>query len=225
MKKLTWLFVFTVIVALGFDTAFASEACPDCGSVSGTISVWKTKVITEGSKSGKDVVVYLEDKNGKVYPPPETIPEMDQQGLVFIPHVMAVQKGMTVRFLNNDSVDHNVYFLFEKTGETLDIGTYPQGVHVDYKFEDTGSVIVLCKLHLEMAAYILVLDNPYYTLSDIDADSQTAQYSIENVPPGDYILKAWHKKLQMKGELAEISIESGKVTNFDITITKKKYAK
>ncbi len=39
----------------------ASEKCPDCGTVSGTVSIWKTKIKTKGPKSGKEVVVFLED--------------------------------------------------------------------------------------------------------------------------------------------------------------------
>jgi plastocyanin len=220
-----WIPAIFAALTLVCQTVYASGQCPDCGSVSGTINVWKTKAKTKGPKGDKEVIVFLVDKSGKTYPLPEKIPFMDQKSLIFLPHVLAIQKGMTVRFLNNDSVDHNVYFLFEKTGETLDLGTYPQGIHVDHTFEKPGNVIVLCKLHLEMAAYIKVLDNPFFNLAVIDGDSQKGSYKIENVPPGDYVLKTWHKKLRMKGKQARITVESEKTTDFDITITKKKYVK
>lgn len=205
--------------------AYASEECADCGAVSGTIKVWKTKVKTKGPKSYKEVVVFLEDANGKTYAPVDKLVQMDQKSLIFVPHVLPIQKGTTVRFLNNDTVDHNVNFLFEKNGETLDIGTWSQGVSVDHTFKESGIVITLCKLHLEMAAYIIVLDNPYFTKAVIDADSQQATYTISNVPPGKYILKIWHKKLRMKGKQADINVENGNTIQADITITKKKYAK
>jgi len=204
------------------DTATAGDS--GAGTVSGKITVWKTKVSTQGTKSDKDVIVFLEDLNGKTWPlsDGETV-QMDQKGLVFIPHVLPIQKGTTVRFLNNDTVEHNVYFLFEKTGDTIDIGTYPQNVSVDYTFKDAGDVIALCKLHLEMAAYIVVFDHPLFCLAEINEDTQTALYSLENVPPGKYILKTWHKKLKMKQRQAEITVEAGKVTPLDIVITKSKY--
>ncbi len=219
--------ILALVVALAFiqPAVCISEECPDCGTVSGTIKVWKTKAKTKGPKSYKDVVVFLEDKSGKTYPPVDKRVSMDQKSLIFTPHVLVIQKGTAVTFLNNDNVDHNVYFLFEKTGETLDIGTWGQGISKDHTFKESDIVITLCKLHLEMAAYIIVLDNPYYAEAVIDADSQQATYTIPNVPPGKYILKVWHKKLKMKGKQAEITVESGKTTQSDITITKKKYAK
>jgi plastocyanin len=196
------------------------------GTVAGTISVSKTKVRTQGPKSDKDVIVFLEDLNGRTWPAADgQITSVDQKGLVFIPHVLPIQKGRTVRFLNSDSVEHNVYFLFEKTGKTIDIGTYQQGISVDYTFEESGVVIVLCKLHLEMAAHIVVLDNPLFCLAEIKEETQAGSYSLDNVPPGRYILKAWHKNLKMQQKQAEITVEAGKVTNLDITITKSKYVR
>jgi plastocyanin len=197
----------------------------ELGSVCGTVTVWKTRVKTDGPKSGKDVLLYLEDKNGKTFSPSDEKLSMDQKGLVFIPHVLPVQKGGTVTFLNNDTVDHNVYFLFENTGETLDIGTWGYGISKDHQFNESGLVITLCKLHLEMAAYIVVMENPYYTLTKIDAESQKATYCIDRLPPGDYTLRAWHKKLKIKGKSVEISVKGGVKTTCDVVMTKAKYAK
>ena len=197
----------------------------DYGTIKGSITVWKTRVKTHGPKSDKDVIVSLEDMNGKTYSPAEeNIVSMDQKGLVFIPHVLPIQKGTTVRFLNNDTVKHNVYLLFEETGETTDIGTYEQGVSVDYKFNNSGVIIALCKLHLEMAAYIIVFNNPLFCLAEIDEDTQSAVYALNNIPPGRYRIKIWHKNLKMKQKQAEIKVENGQEINLDIVITKSKYA-
>jgi hypothetical protein len=37
-----------------------------------------------------------------------------------------------------------------------------------------------------MAAYILVMETPYYTLTEIDAESQKTTYCIDRLPPGKY---------------------------------------
>lgn len=219
-----WLFFGLCIFLLNGNLAEAADA-PDGSTISGTISVYRTKVKTEGAKSGKEVVVYLEDLNGKVFPPVDALLEMDQKGLVFIPHVLPIQKGATVRFLNNDQVLHNVYFLFESTGETLDIGTWGYGISKDHQFTVPDKIITLCKIHLEMAAHIIVLDNPYYTTAIIDAETQQATYDLTGIPPGQYRLKAWHKKLKMKGKYADITIAGGENKTLDIVITKAKYAK
>ena len=125
---------------------------------------------------------------------------MDQKGLVFIPHVMAMQLGQSVEFLNSDNDKHNVYFLHDETGETLDIGTWGPGTSVTHTFDQAGLFITLCTLHLEMAAYILVFPHPYFCLVEFDEETGQASYSLADVPAGEYELHVWHKKLkQMQG--------------------------
>ena len=214
--------LLAVILILLIDSALPLGA--DNGSISGTISLDRARVTTDGPKSDKDVVVFLEPIDGKTYPAPTAHVEMDQKGLVFLPHVMAVQKGTPVDFLNSDNDRHNVYFLFEKTGETLDIGTWGLGQTVTHAFDDTGVVITLCQLHLEMAAYILVFDHPFYAVTEFDSQSQTASFQISNVPPGEYRLNAWHKKLKLQGGGINVSIGDSDAKQ-DLVITRKKYAK
>lgn len=195
------------------------------GAVSGVIRVERACVKTDGAKSFKDVIVHLKPLTPGVYPPPAEHAVMDQQGLVFIPHVMAVQKGTTVDFLNSDNDRHNVYFLYDATGDTLDIGTWGPGQTVSHTFRKSGLVITLCQLHLEMAAYILVLDYPFFTVAAIDEKTRSARYEISGVPAGNYVLKVWHKKLKMKWGAAEVGVAAGKTTTLDIDVTRAKYAK
>lgn len=220
-KRVLWLVFFGTTWAFAC-WGFAGEAAP--GTVSGVIRVQNARVKTTGPKSLRDVVVYLAPAAPEVYPPPAEHAVMDQRGLVFIPHVMAVQKGTTVDFLNSDNDRHNVYFLYDATGDTLDIGTWGPGQTVSHTFGKSGLVITLCQLHLEMAAYILVLDHPFFTVAAIDEKTRSARYEISGVPAGTYVLKAWHKKLKMKGGTAEVGIAAGKTTTVDIDITRAKYA-
>jgi len=219
--------VFRLVLIVAVLGLAASGLAQDegTGSVSGVIRVEKARVKTTGAKNFRDVIVYLKPVAPGEYPPPTEHAVMDQKGLVFIPHVMAVQKGTTVDFLNSDHDRHNVYFLYDDTGETLDIGTWGPGQTVSHAFEKTGLVISLCQLHLEMAAYILVLDHPFFTVSEIDADTMSAAYEIKGVPPGQYVLEAWHKKLKLKGGEIEVAVAAGKTTGLDIAITRAKYAK
>jgi plastocyanin len=213
-----------VVVAAAWGSAGAERAQePATGSVAGVIRVEKARVRTEGAKSFKDVVVCLTPLTPAIYPPPAEHAVMDQRGLVFIPHVMAVQKGTTVDFLNSDHDRHNVYFLYDKTGDTLDIGTWGPGQTVSHTFQKSGLVITLCQLHLEMAAYILVLEHPFFSVSAIDAETRRAAYEISGVPAGKYVLEAWHKKLRMKGGAVEVAVAAGNAARVDIIITRAKY--
>jgi hypothetical protein len=143
---------------------------------------------------------------------------------VFLPHVLPIRRGTTVTFLNSDNDQHNVYFLDDRTGDTLDIGTWGPGVSVDHTFSEPGMVITLCKLHLEMAAYIVVVDAPWFEAVRIDPDSYRVEFAIADVPAGEYDLRAWHKKLKQVGEAERIRVEAGVTREAEIVLTKAKYA-
>jgi len=188
-------------------------------SVRGTVSVEQATIRTDGPKHDRDVVVMLERVGGGEYPPANGHAQMDQRGLVFIPHVVAIQKGSTVTFLNNDNDLHNVYFLDERTGQTLDIGTWGPGVPVDHRFPTAGTVIVLCKLHLEMAAYVVVSDSPWFTAAQIDPSTRKASFSLANVPPGEYLLRVWHKKLKLLGGPARVVVPPNGGVDVPVVLT------
>jgi len=149
---------------------------------------------------------------------------MDQTGLVFDPHVLAVPKGATVTFLNSDNEQHNVYFLDDRTGDTLDIGTWGPGVSVDHTFETPGMVITLCKLHLEMAAYVVVAPSPWFAHVAFDSPDTPIRFEIESVPAGTYEMSVWHKKLKQKGGSIQIEVKPAARTEVDVVITKAKFA-
>lgn len=196
------------------------------GSITGTITLWRARAKTKGPKSYKDVVVYLEKVNNNDFPPQAKPARVDQKGLVFIPHVLVVQKGTPIEFTNSDNDKHNVYFLEDASGKTntKNLGTWMPGDKRSHSFKDSKVVTTLCKLHLEMAAYIIVLDNPFFTKVTLSEKPQRASFTIKNVPAGKYSLRTWHKKLKLKGGVQEVVVEAGKSTATDLILTKAKYA-
>jgi len=216
--------VAALLAAWTWVTASAPCAAAD-GSVRGSIEVFQAKLRTEGPKHDRDVVVMLRPVAGAQLPPASDRVHMDQKGLVFLPHVLAIQKGTTVNFLNSDNDQHNVYFLDDQSGETLDIGTWGPGVSVDHTFEKPGLVITLCKLHLEMAAYIVVVDSPWFTVAELDGPTLSGSYLIEGIPPGEYELSVWHKKLKQKGGAVRVEVAADGASEVDVIITKAKYAR
>ena len=203
----------------------AEGACPNCGSVSGTVSVEQAFIRTDGPKHDRDVVVMLAPVGAEAPIDRESHASMDQTGLVFVPHVLAVPRGATVTFLNNDKEQHNVYFLDDRTGDTLDIGTWGPGVSVDHTFDTPGMVITLCKLHLEMASYVVVSPSPWFSQVAFETPDAPVRFEIGNVPAGQYELSVWHKKLKLKGGNIAIDIQTGTDSEVNIVITKAKFAK
>jgi plastocyanin len=149
-----------------------------------------------GTVSGKvsgvtgESVVYVEATAGKTFPAPTQETVMDQKGLMFQPHIIVVQQGTTVQFLNSDSVAHNVFWISvggnKKLGHNL--GTWPQGEKRPFKFDNPGAIPLLCNVHPEMSGYIVVAPSPYYALTD-----KSGEYKIENVPDGSYTVTGWHE--------------------------------
>ena len=146
----------------------------------------------EGKVSGMkgQSVVYVDAVQGKTFPAPTQQPLIDQKGLMFTPHILAVQQGTTVEFLNSDSVAHNVFWISiggnKKLGHNL--GTWPKGEKRPFKFDNPGAVPLLCNVHPEMSGYVVVSPTPYFATTD-----KSGEYKIENVPDGSYTVVAWHE--------------------------------
>ncbi len=161
--------------------------------------------------SGKSVV-YL-DAPGKTFPAPDKKPVMDQKGLLFNPHIMVIQQGTTVEFLNSDNVQHNVFWPSiggdKKAGHNL--GTWPKGEKRPWKFDHPGVAPLLCNVHPEMAGYIVVSPSPYFAETD---DSGT--YNIDNVPDGTYTVTVWHEGAKPTTKSVTVS----GATKADFTVSK-----
>ena len=177
------------------------------GAIKGTVKCSRVR------HSG-DAIVYIETVGDNKFDPPAEHGVVDQMNLIFVPHVMAVQKGTTVDFPNSDLVRHNVFSPPDCCNQ-FNLGTYDVGISKPYTFNNTCEVPLLCNVHAEMAAYIVVMDNPYFAVT-----SQDGSFTIDNVPPGNYKLKTWHEML--KSELQEVKVEGGKTAEVNFTLKKRK---
>ncbi|MBS1258544.1 MAG: hypothetical protein MAG551_01603 [Candidatus Scalindua arabica] len=177
------------------------------GTITGTVKCRRVR------HSG-DAVVYIEKVGDNKYDAPTEHGIVDQQNLLFIPHVLAVQKGTTVDFPNNDQVRHNVFSPPDCCNQ-FNLGTYDVGASKPYTFTESCEVPLLCNVHAEMAAFILVLDNPYFKVTTKDGS-----YTINNVPAGTYKLKTWHEKLRTEEQ--DVTVEGGKTVEADFLLKKRK---
>jgi plastocyanin len=189
-----------ILILIAVVTGFALAA--SAGTISGQVS----------GIAGPSVV-YVDTISGKTFPAPTQHPVIDQKGLVFQPHVTAVQVGTTVDFLNSDSVAHNVFWTSIGGNKKLNhnMGTWPKGERKSFKFDTPGAVPILCNVHPEMSAYLVVVPTPYFAVSD-----QAGTYKIENVPDGSYTVIAWHEGA--KNQSKPVSVTGD--TKADFTLSK-----
>jgi plastocyanin len=178
-----------IVLILAIVAGFALAA--SAGSISGQVS----------GVAGQSVV-YVDTISGKTFPAPTQHPVIDQKGLVFQPHLTAVQVGTTVDFLNSDSVAHNVFWTSIGGNKKLNhnLGTWPKGDRKSFKFDTPGAVPILCNVHPEMSAYLVVVPTPYFATSD-----QAGNYKIENVPDGSYTVIAWHEGAKNQSKPVSVS--------------------
>ena len=156
----------------------------------------------EGKASPGKSVVYVDAVAGKTFPTPSAKPVMDQKGLVFNPHVLVVQQGTTVEFLNSDNVQHNVFWpsINGNKKEGHNMGTWPKGEKRSFTFNTSGVVSLLCNVHPEMAGYIIVSPTPYFAETDA-----SGSYKIENVPDGKYNVVAWHEGMKTQTKSVDVA--------------------
>ena len=188
------------LVVASFALRTVALAADPTGTISG-------QVATKAAKHRVGVVVFLDKVPGSFRPPARPM-VMDQQGMKFIPHVLAVQKGQTVMFTNHDAVRHNI---FSPDGEKYNLGTWGQGESKPHTFSSVGIYHQLCNVHPEMGAVIVVLENPYFAVTGEDG-----MFVIPNVPPGKYTLKTWSEKLPEHSQ--QIAVTVGAPTNLHIDL-------
>ncbi len=133
----------------------------------------------------RPTVVALQRQDAAAPLPPGPRVVMDQKNLAFLPPVLPVVRGTTVEFSNSDDVQHNV-FSPSPSADKFDLGTYGPGATRTVTFGEPGDVLVLCNIHMEMEAHILVLDTPYFATVGSDG-----RYRIADVPAGLYELRVW----------------------------------
>ena len=141
-----------------------------------------------------EFVVYIEGSLGITNGAPANIVQVvtkrvAQQGAVFSPHVLPITRGSTVQWPNRDEIFHNVFSMSE--AKQFDLGLY-KGDPPEKRviFDKPGRVDVFCSIHEKMHCIVLVLENPYFAVTDAKGN-----YKISDVPPGSYKLRTWHERL------------------------------
>ena len=174
----------------------------------------KGKVSVQGIKSAENIAVYVDAIPDKKFDPSKDHVVVDQRKMAFIPHVVAVQQGATVEFLNSDPVGHNVYWPSISGNKKLshNLGTWPKGEKKPFQFNDLGTASLLCNVHPEMSGYVVVVATPYFAVTDKDGN-----FEIKNIPAGKYTLKTWSEDGKPSTQAVDVSAATATV---ELTVKK-----
>ena len=129
-------------------------------------------------------VVYLTGSFPKPTSPPTK--QVVQKDLTFVPSLLPVQVGTRVEFPSLDDTYHNIFSF--SPAKRFDLGRYrPDERPIPSQVFDTPGLVTLrCDIHEHMRALILVLDTPYFVMTDTDG-----RFRLRGLPSGHYTLKAW----------------------------------
>jgi plastocyanin len=146
-----------------------------------------TGTIDDPSLRRKIDLVYVESAPGQ-YPPPATGALMNQRGNTYLPHLLPILAGTKVTFQSEDPELHNVYA--RGTKKVLFNNAVLPHMKFERVFSEPGVVHLTCNVHKEMSAYVVILQNPYWTKSD-----RSGKFTIANLPPGTYTVRIWGEQL------------------------------
>lgn len=157
---------------------------------------------------GSGIVLFLEAPGLEVRPlgRPQVISQRERR---FLPNVLAVTRGTTVRFPNDDVVFHNVFSL--SRSNPFDLGSYGKGLEKEHVLANPGLVKVHCNIHPDMVANVLVLDTGFSAVTSTDGS-----WVIPDVPDGDYTLRVWHPFAEEQRR--PLPIAGGKAHTVAITV-------
>lgn len=161
-----------------------------------------------------NVFVYVSSPVAGAFTAPSTSVEIDQVGCQYTPHVVGVMVGQKMAFKNNDSTAHNLK-LVPEINPGFNEGQPQAGMvkEVSFAKKELGMPLK-CDVHAWMNAYIHVLDNPFFAVSDANGE-----YKIEGLPAGTYEVTVWHEfdKFKPTAEKMTVTVEEGKTATADFT--------
>jgi len=199
-------------IMLSFAVAMLLAVPAHAGSVSGKIRLANVSTPAANQAAGEkeNVVIWLEGAHDSK--PPDTTIKISQRSLQFSPDFAIAVKGQKVEMPNDDDVVHNVYSF---TGlNQFNLGLYAKGESRTVVFDQTGIVDVFCSIHHQMHARVFVVPTKYFA-NGMPGHS----FTLTDVPPGKYVLKAWHQRSHMMEKTiivpatgtvtADINLEAG----------------
>jgi hypothetical protein len=158
----------------------------------------------------KNVFVYISEGITGQHPAPSEAVRIDQQGCVYIPHIIGVQTGQDLVIHNSDDLLHNVKA--QPTNNRPFNRSQPSaGIENTESFDEAEIMVpIQCDVHGWMQAYVGVVDHPYYAVSGDDGT-----FTIGNLPAGTYTLTSWHEQYGTQTQQVTVAANGTANVTFD----------
>lgn len=162
-------------------------------------------------KGIKNVVVSLQGiQRGKPLPTQGAV--LDQKECRYTPHVVLTPARVEMSILNSDGILHNIHSYSTKN-PPFNKAQPKFRKEIKETFVEPETVKLTCDAHGWMSGWVVVMDHPYYTITD-----DNGAFTLTDVPAGDYELKLWHETL---GEVVQkVSVKEREVTKVAVEMAK-----
>lgn len=194
--------------------AINMAAEPSC-SKARTSPAMSEEVVTGDAGALANVVVYVKSgAEGYSFPPATTPVKIEQQGCQYHPHVIGLQVGQNLDVVNNDQTTHNIHPIPKENREWNE-SQPPGAAPIEKSFaREEIAIPVKCNVHPWMKAYMAVLPNPYFQVTEKDG-----KFDLKNLPPGTYTLTAWHELYGTADQTVTIGPKESKSVTFTFKAT------
>ncbi len=152
----------------------------------------RSQPISTGAENGlRNVLVYVRDGPRGAGDSEDLAPVLlDQKDCMYTPSVIVMRTSQQLVVRNSDATLHNVH-VYATENRGFNIGQPFQGIESNKTFDNPEvGIQIKCDVHVWMTGSIAVFDHDFFAVTDDDG-----HFSMENLPPGEYTLVAWHQTL------------------------------
>jgi plastocyanin len=180
------------------------------------------RLVVDGATKGvKNVLVYLTKVDpASVNPDAKAAAGkaevvFDQKNCIFEPHVLAVMAGTKIVLKSSDPVNHNVNARLKVNAAFNPLLGANQEIAYTPASSERRPAQVTCDIHNWMLAYWMILDHPYFAVTDAKGN-----FEIKNVPAGTQKVVVWQEAVEFvtpsQGE--DVAITANQAVSKSFTI-------
>ncbi len=168
-------------------------------------------VVAEDDGGLHNVFVYVKKGlEGRKFDTPSEPAVLDQQGCIYVPHVMGVRAGQPITVLNSDGTLHNIHPKPQNSAEiNKAMPKFMKKTSISFANAEV-MVPVKCDVHPWMQSYIGVMDHPFFAVS-----GEGGKFEIAGLPAGTYTIEAWHESERLGTMTQEVTVADGESKSVD----------
>lgn len=173
--------------------------------------VYPEAVVLGSNNTLQNVFVYVKSGLGDLsFAVPSEPVELDQDGCMYIPHVLGLQAQQNLEVVTNDDTTHNIHPI-PTVNREWNVSQPPGAEPIVRSFSrPEASIPVKCNQHPWMTAYLHVLSHPFFSVSGSDGT-----FEISGLPPGTYEIEAIHEHYGAMTQQVTVEANGSETVDFN----------